>query len=286
LPGGKSRPARPVRPAAASHGAETSLQAGVRGELLERLQFFQLEPQVILDLGCGIGAAAEQLRRRFPRARVLAMDCVHAVAREARRRQRFWRRFECVCADAHALPLAAHSVDLVFSNLMLPWCEDPAAVFMQVQQVLRPGGLMLYSALGPDTLQELRAACAHADSAPQPGGFADMTRLAAGMSHAGLSEPVMDREVRVAHYPDVRALLLELRAMGAKSAVPERRRTLTGRGRWQAMLESYEALRSGAGLPARWEVIYGAGFAGSARASGAAEFAVPVGEVRSRDRPR
>ncbi len=114
-------------------------------ELLERLQFFHLEPRVILDLGCGVGTAAEQLRRRFPRARVLAMDYAHAMAREARRRQRFWRRFECVCADARALPLAAHSVDLVFSNLMLPWCEDPAAVFTR--------GAARAAARGPDAVQ-------------------------------------------------------------------------------------------------------------------------------------
>jgi malonyl-CoA O-methyltransferase len=120
------------------------LQAEVRGELLERLQYFHLEPRVILDLGCGVGSAAEQLRRRFPRARVLAMDAAYLMAREARRRQRFWRRFDCVCADARALPLAAHSLDLVFSNLMLPWCEDPAAVCTEVQRALRPG---------PDALQ-------------------------------------------------------------------------------------------------------------------------------------
>jgi malonyl-CoA O-methyltransferase len=264
-------------------------QAAVRGELLERLQFFHLEPRVILDLGCGVGTAAEQLRRSFPRARVLAMDYAHVMAREARRRQRFWRRFECVCADARALPLAAHSVDLVFSNLMLPWCEDPTVVFTQVQRALRPGGLMLYSTLGPDTLQELRTAWSRADSAPHVGPFADMTGLAAGMSHAGLSEPVMDRERRIVHYPDVRALIVELRAMGAGRAAADRRRQLTGRARWQAMLDAYEATRTGSGLPVSWEIIYGAGFATTTRSDpardpGVVEFAVPVGAVRSRDR--
>jgi malonyl-CoA O-methyltransferase len=274
-----------------ARSAATPLQARVRDELLERLQFFHLEPRAILELGCDLGAGAEQLRRRFPRARVLATDPVYLVAREARRRQRFWRRFECVCADPRALPLAAHSVDLVFSNLTLPWCDDPAAVFTQAQRALRPGGLMLYSTFGADTLQELRTAWKGADTASPLSPFADMTRLAAGMSHAGLSEPVMDREMRVAYYPDVRTLIGELRAMGAGRLAGDRRRSLTGRGRWQAMLDAYEASRTGSGLPASWEIIYGAGFAGSTRSDpagtpGAAEFAVPVGAVRSRDRSR
>jgi malonyl-CoA O-methyltransferase len=94
--------------------------------------------------------------------------------------------------------------------------------------------------------------------------------------------------VRIAHYPDVRALIMELRAMGAGQEVADRRRSLTGRARWQVMLDAYEASRTASGLPASWEIIYGAGFAGKVRSDpqhpGAAEFAVPVGAVRPRDR--
>ncbi len=263
------------------------LQHRVGEELLERLDFFRLEPRLILDLGCGAGAAAMQLRRRFPRARVLGIDSAWRMAREARRRQRLWRRFECICADARALPLAAHTVDLLFSNLMLQWCDDPGAVFAEAQRVLRPGGLMLFSTLGPETLQELRTAWASADTASHVSAFADLTRLAAAMSGSGLSEPVVDRELRLTHYPDVRALMNELRTLGARHAAADRRRSLTGPGRLRAMLAAYESARTAAGIPASWEIIYGAAFAGAARpdrAGGheAGEYAVPLGAVRRR----
>lgn len=271
----------------ASHGYRNAahLQDRIGGELLERLQFFSLEPRVILDLGCAAGTAAVQLRRRFPRARVIAMDLAYLMTREARRRQRFWRRFECVCADGRALPLAARSVDLVFSNLMLHWSDDPAAVFAEAQRVLQPGGLMLFSTFGPDTLHELRAAWARADTASHVSAFADMPQLAAAMSDSGLSEPVMDRELQLAHYPDASALMNELRTLGARHAGVDRRRTLTGRGRLQAMLNAYEQARTGAGIPASWEIIYGAGFAGAPHTDRAAivrgEFAVPISAIRS-----
>jgi malonyl-CoA O-methyltransferase len=250
--------------------------------MLERLQFFRLEPRAILDLGCAVGTSAGQLRRRFPRARVIAMDSAYLMTRQARRHQRFWRRFECVCADGRALPLAAQSVDLVFSNLMLHWSDDPAAVFSETQRVLRPGGLMLFSTCGPDTLHELRAAWACADTGSHVSAFADMTQLAAAMSHSGFSEPVMDREMHLAHYPDVRALMNDLRALGARHAAADRRRTLTGRNRLQAMLSAYEQARTGAGMPATWEILYGAGFAGASRdrAGPDREFTVPFSAIR------
>jgi malonyl-CoA O-methyltransferase len=274
----------------ASHRrAAAPLVEQVRGELLERVHFFKLEPRVILDLGCGTGAAAAQLRRRFARAQVIALDSAYLMAHAARRGQRFWRRFECVCADASALPLRARSVDLVFSNLMLQWCDDPQALFSEVQRVLRPGGLLLFSTLGPETLQELRTAWMSADTAvSHVSAFADMTGLAQAMSRSGLSEPVMDREVHTTHYPEVRALMSELRALGATHAGADRRRSLTGRARLQAMIEAYEGARSASGIPASWEIIYGTGFAGTTAAeaehSAGEEFAVSAAKIRTRDR--
>jgi malonyl-CoA O-methyltransferase len=273
--------------ASSQHAAAEQWPAKIADELLERLQFFRLEPRVIVDLGCGIGRAAAQLRRRYPRARVVAVDSAFMMARTARRRQRFWRRYDCVCADVQALPLAAQSVDLVFSNLMLPWCDDPPALFAQVQRVLRPGGLMLFSTFGPDTLNELRSAWARADFSSHVSAFADMPQLGAAMTQAGLSEPVMDRELRRTHYPDVRSLMNELRMLGLQHAAADRRRTLTGRGRLQNMIDAYESMRATSGLPVSWEFIYGAGFAGTAKtdaAGSSGEIAVPVGAVRTRGR--
>ncbi len=278
----------------ASHRYEASakLQAQVNAELLARLQFFRLEPRLIVDLGCGTGAGAAALRRRFPRARVIAIDLAFEMARQARRGQRFWRRFDCVCADAGALPLPAQSVELVFSSLMLQWCDEPAALFAEVQRILRPGGLLLFSSFGADTLHELRAAWSAADARSHVSAFADMAQLGAAISHAGLAEPVIDRELQLRHYPQARTLMDELRAIGATHAAADRRRSLTGPGRMRSMIDAYEALRTPAGLPASWEIIYGAAFAGIAgperaqadadRAAG--ETAVPLGAVRTRAR--
>lgn len=275
--------------ASEQYAAAARRQAEVNRELLERLQFFPLEPRVIVDLGCGTGQGAAALRARFSRAQVIGIDMAFGMVQTARRRQRFWRRYACVCADGAALPLKSQSVDLVFSSLMLQWCDDLPALFAQIQQVLRPGGLLLFSTFGPDTLHELRAAWASADTASHLSAFADMPQIGAALSSAGLTEPVMDRELQRSHYPDARALMQELRAIGARHAAADRRRSLMGRSRLQAMLAAYESLRSDAGLPASWEIIYGAAFAGQTRPGGfgapgePGETLVPLQAIRRRD---
>jgi malonyl-CoA O-methyltransferase len=276
--------------ASAHYHSAAQLQAAVGAELLERLQYFPLEPRVIVDLGAGTGRGAAALRARFPRARVIALDLVYAMMQEARRRQRFWRRYDCVCADGCALPFAAQSVDLVYCNLMLQWCASPAALFQELRRVLRPGGLLLFSSFGPATLQELRSAWAGVDERTHVSAFTDMPQLGVALMKAGMTEPVMDRELQVRHYADVYALMNELRAIGARHAATDRRRSLTGRHRLQAMATAYESMREAKGLPVSWEVICGAAFAGQPQSgttdnfSAGRETAVPVSAVRRHPR--
>ena len=73
-------------------------------------------------------------------------------------RQVLHKPVDLLCADARALPLAAGSVDVVFSSLCLQWIEDLPAVFAGFRRVLKHGGLLLVYSFGPDTLVELRAA--------------------------------------------------------------------------------------------------------------------------------
>ena len=86
------------------------------------------------------------------------------------------------------------SFDLVFSSLMLQWCDDLDAVFTEIARVLNPGGLLLFSTFGPGTLAELREAWARERRAPNNhvNHFFDPHALGSALMHAGLSEPVLD----------------------------------------------------------------------------------------------
>jgi malonyl-CoA O-methyltransferase len=264
------------------YDAHAQLQRQVREELLARLPFFKLAPRRILDLGCGTGEGAAALRRQFKRADTIALDLAPGMLAQARRRSRLWRRFTRVCADAAALPLASASVDLVFSSLMLQWCEQPQAVFAEIARVLRPGGLLLFSTLGPQTLDELRSAWRAVDGTPHVSEFIDLPQLSVAMGGAGLAEPVLDTDQLVRQYPDALALMRELKGLGARNAASDRRRGLLGRAALRTLTAEYESLRTPAGLPATFEVIYGAAFAGApARAAVDGETLIPLSAVRS-----
>jgi malonyl-CoA O-methyltransferase len=251
---------------ASHYDAAAQLQHAVEARLLESLDYLddpalqRPPPQVVVDLGCGPGRAVAAMRARWPRARVVALDMAVPMLREARQRNGGWRQalrkpVDLVCADARALPLAAGSVDVLFSSLCLQWIEDLPATFAGFRRVLRPGGLLLASTFGPDTLFELRDAFAEADAIPHVSPFASIAQFGDALMHAGFLNPVLDRDEFATHYDDLPALMRELRAIGATNALQSRRHTLTGKARFAAAAAAYERQRRIDGrLPATWEV--------------------------------
>jgi len=244
--------------ASAGYEAAAVLQPQVADELLERLELFKFEPRVVLDLGAGTGRATRELKRRYRRALVIALDLAPGMLRQARRHQHLFRRFERVCADALRLPLAQASVDLVFSSLMLQWCDPLDSAFAEIRRVLNPDGFFAFSTFGPDTLKELRDAWAEADGYSHVNHFADMHDVGEALVRAGLAEPVLDVDRVLLTYPDVLTLMRDLKAIGAHNVTAGRPRALTGKARLQRMQNAYEACRHEGRLPATYEVIYGA----------------------------
>ena len=124
--------------ASTTYDAAAVLQREVRGHLLERLDLTRLAPGHILDAGAGTGHASRALKRRYPKALVLAVDSALGMLRGRRvsailvstLRQRL-----CGCGAAAAPGRQRRS--RVLSNLMLPWC-DPDAVFAEFRRVLAP----------------------------------------------------------------------------------------------------------------------------------------------------
>ncbi len=243
--------------ASAEYDRAAVLQTDVRNRLLARLEYVKLAPEVIVDVGCGTGHASRELKRRYSRARVIALDIVPGMLRVAARQRGWWRRFELLCADATQMPLPDASVDLLYSNLMLQWCNDLDLVLAELRRVLRPHGLLMFSTFGPDTLKELRAAWASVDDRTHVHRFIDMHDIGDALVRAGVSEPVLDVESFTLTYDDTLVLMRDLKAIGAHNVAAGRPAGLTGRGRLRAMSAAYESYRTAGRLPATYEVVYG-----------------------------
>ncbi len=70
------------------------LQTEVRALLLARLDFTSLKPRVILDAGAGTGHASRALKKRYPGARVIAVDFALGMLRSAAAQSGWLRSFE------------------------------------------------------------------------------------------------------------------------------------------------------------------------------------------------
>ncbi|TSA23112.1 MAG: malonyl-[acyl-carrier protein] O-methyltransferase BioC [Betaproteobacteria bacterium] len=255
--------------AAAGYDAAAVLQREVATRLDEHLDLMRITPRRILDLGSGTGFAAPLLTRRFAKAERIALDLAPAMLcqeRAARGLRERWlgpaTRF--VCADMHALPIAAASVDLIWSNLALQWADEPLAVFKECRRVLRPEGLFLFASFGPDTLHELRATFAQVDNHAHVNRFVDMHELGDALLATGFTAPVMVSERIVLTYADLKAMLQDLKAMGAHTVLAREQFGLMGRARWQALQAACQRFAQADGrLPATFEIVYGHAWAGA-----------------------
>jgi malonyl-CoA O-methyltransferase len=248
--------------AASTYDRAAVLQREVCARALERLDLLKLDPGAIIDAGCGTGFAAKALRERYPRATLVGLDIAPAMLYAARSGIPIWRKLTgssrqvFVCGDNERLPLRPGCADMLWSNLAFQWASDLAAVFRECQRVLRPGGLLTFTTFGPDTLRELRAACA-GDGRIHVNGFIDMHDIGDMMIDSGFADPVMDMEYLTLTYSDVRTLMRELKAIGAQNVAAGRNRALTGKRALRDIELRYESFRRDARLPATFEVIYG-----------------------------
>lgn len=275
--------------AAPNYAAVAALQREVEARLLEQLGYLDdRQPQRVLDLGSGPGRAAGAMKKRWPKAEVIAVDAALPMLREVPKHTRFWRPVRRVNADVSKLPFADQSVDVIFSSLCLQWVDDLPAVLSEFRRVLRPDGMLLFSTFGPETLSELRDAYLQSGLTPPLSPFAAIQQVGDAMLAAGFKDPVLDRDRYTLTYPDLRALMQELRAIGAGDARSDRPRGLGGRSRLQQVTSNYESLRRDGVLPSTWEVVTAQAWGpppGAPRRDGGADLAsFPADRIPTRRR--
>lgn len=241
--------------AATAYDSSAQLQREVGEQLLTFLDRYQEAPGIVLDLGCGTGHFCAELKNHFPQAQYLGLDLAAGMVEYARSRcdeACYW-----MVADAEALPLASESVDVVFSSLAVQWCYRPEHLFAELSRVLRPGGLCVFTSLGPDTLCELRNAWATVDSHQHVNTFLPTADLVAAAERVPAIDMTLQRSAFRMEYERVRELLDELKALGAHNMNRSRPAGLTSRRSLQGMLQAYECVRANGLLPATYDVIFG-----------------------------
>jgi len=215
----------------------------------------------VLDLGTRTGVLAGRLARRPGTARVvMAEPATQPLVRACGER---------VAADPELAPFRDASFDLIVSNLVLHWTADLPGALVQLHRVLRPDGLLLAAMLGGQTLVELRTALFEAELAeeggvsPRVSPSIELGDAAALLQRAGYALPVADSETVTVTYPDLLALMRDLRGMGETNALAARRRQFMRRTTLAraALIYAERFAEADGRIPATFEVLYLCGWA-------------------------
>jgi malonyl-CoA O-methyltransferase len=258
--------ARNFNGAAADYEQHAVLQKLVSDRLLSRLNLIKLTPEWIIDAGSGAGFTARALKKKYRGARVIQIDLSRAMLfHSMKKSSRWFSRQYFVCADAEQLPIVTAGIDLVFSSLMLQWCNDLDRTLAESGRVLRTNGLYLFATLGPGTLRELRESWARVDDGSHVHTFIDMHDIGDALVRVGMEGVVMESENITLTYKECTGLMRDLKALGANNAMTFRHKGLTGRHKMQRMVQNYESYRVAGSLPATYEVIYGHAWAAGER---------------------
>lgn len=255
LPGGlpdKRQVAASFSRAAASYDSVAELQRTVGSQLLARLPA-DCSPTRWLDLGCGTGYFSRALGQRFTTGEGLALDIAEGMLNHARP---LGGASHFIAGDAERLPLQDASCDLLFSSLAVQWCADFRSVLSEANRVLRPGGVLAFASLCVGTLYELRDSWRQVDGLVHVNRFREFSTYQQLCADSGLKVLSLQSCPHVLHYPDVRSLTHELKALGAHNLNPGRPGGLTGRARIKGLIDAYEQFRQAQGLPATYQVVY------------------------------
>lgn len=226
--------------------------------LLERLELMNSKPKAILDAGCGTGFCTRALKNKFPKSNIVGVDLAEGMIEHALKKQPFFKKNEYKVADIESLPFSTNSFELVFSNLALLWLENPENGLAELNRVLKPGGLIIFSTLGPESLLELRESWLRIDSNIHINHFADMQVMGDAVHKSGFENTVMDRDVLTLKYKTLKGMMTDIKLSGAHNMHRARSKGLMGRKAFEKLVKYYDELRlEDGGLPATFEVVYG-----------------------------
>ncbi len=226
----------------------------------------------ILDIGCGTGGLLRSIKEVWPGVAIFGCDIALPMLQEARGFSELGLSHGPGCepdrlltADCEALPFRGSSFDMCVSNLAYQWAPEIGLAFKEAGRVLKPGGLLYFTTLGPGTLGELRASYEEAAgkngfklTASEFHPYRDAYSLRADIEAAGLEVMWMDTSPVKKTHKDLWALLKKLKSIGAASRASGGAGTL---GRGALLKEAARAYRAGfpspeGGVLASYEVIY------------------------------
>ena len=261
----KAKVARSFSRSADTYDSVAYFQRDMGDELLSLISEdhqFSEKATSCLDLGCGTGHFYSSLKSQYPQSQYIGVDIAEGmlsfVKKNAFTKQRTKTDFnDClICSDAESLPISNSSVDVIFSNLALQWCDDLPVLFSELYRVLSPNSVLAFTTLGPGTLNELKQSWKAVDDLVHVNDFVSSSIWQKAILKSNFSIDNYQQKDVVLQYQTVNALLKELKLLGAHNVNDGQRQTLTGRKRLEGLLSAYQKFFTDGYYPATYDVDF------------------------------
>lgn len=248
------------------YDSHATVQKRAIARVVEFLEKEDVTPTRLLDVGAGTGMLMRALRGMFSNATAIGIDLATGMCRTARGNLKKDTRTHILTADAEFLPFRNETFDLVISTSTFQWLMNLQKAFNEVNRVLLPGGLFIFTLFGESTLSELRTSFREALTA-SGGGNTDRTHqffsgkdVLSALERSGFKDLRVIMENDIEYHPDVPSLLRSLKRIGAGNASEFNPSGLSGRGVMVNMMNRYQSrFQTESGIPATYEIIYGVG---------------------------
>jgi malonyl-CoA O-methyltransferase len=207
-----------------------------------------------LDLGSGTGFFTDLLAGRYQQ--VFGLDISSKMLTFAKA-----QRDENICwvqGDAFHLPFQNDSLDFIYSNLVIQWCDPLDAVIDEILRVLKPGGLFVFTTLIDGTLHELKSSWAQVDNDKHVIDFKIEAEVIENFTRPNCRLLEHNTKNIALEYENVLHLAHELKGLGANHVPKKSNKGLAGKDKWQKMTNAYQDFQEPNGVyPASYNVFSG-----------------------------
>jgi malonyl-CoA O-methyltransferase len=242
--------------AAKNYQQHAVLQKEVLSRLLERLADEKaldedFSPHNVLDLGCGTGWAIPELLKQFELVNITALDFSENMLAQVSQN----KQVKTIQHDVHDLPFDNNTFDVVFANMLIHWCNEKE-VFAECMRILKPGGIIIMSALGETSLVELKQAWLSVDKNAHVHDFPALHNLGDDLLNLGFKEVVVNAEIITLTYENIVDLMKDIKASGGHNVNENRNKGMMSRLQLESLSKAYDGFREDGRIPASYEVVY------------------------------
>lgn len=198
----------------------------------------------IVDLGCGTGFFTNILASKYQQ--VIGVDLSKKMLNFAEARST--HDIQWIEADAYKLPFDNNSIDVIYSNLMIQWCNPLSDLLVEITRVLKPGGLFIFSTLVDGTLHELKSSWKQVDDDKHVIDFKSENKLIETFEASPFKLLENDVKDIVLEYENVLHLARELKGLGANHVPNKTKKGLAGKDKWKKMTKRYQDFQEPSGV--------------------------------------